>query len=271
MNSLIAAGVVLVLSAVFSCGCRRSHPTPNSPLPPARFLTRTVIVRGQPHRYTVYLPPGYGPQAHWPVILSLHGSGECGTDGVLPSQGGLGTELRQRPERFPCVVVFPQTSQHLHYWTDDFDQILTALTQTVREFHGDPQRLYLTGYSLGGSGTWFLAAKHPGLFAALAPICGRIAVRPERARDPLIHRLVTARDPYAAVASRIGKTPVWVFHGAEDPIIPMSQSRRMVAALKAERGDVRLTVYPDIGHGAWPLAYDDPNLPRWLLARRLKE
>ena len=268
VNIKAAAGIVLYV-ALFS-GCRSSHfASAQANIAPGQFLTRSVNVAGRSHRYTIYLPRGYNRQALWPVILSLHGSGECGSDGVLPSEAGLGAELRLAPDRFPCIVVFPQTTQHLRYWTGDFDQALAALHQTVQEYHGDPTRLYLTGYSLGGAGTWFLAARHPGTFAALVPVCGRIAVLPDRARDPLIHQLVTARDPYAAVAARISHTPVWVFHGEADPIIPVMESRRIVAAVKSQGGAARLTTYPGVGHGAWVPAYAEPDLPRWLLAQHL--
>jgi predicted peptidase len=271
MHRAAAATAVLVLSVVLFSGCRSSQAKHTGPAvsPPGQFLSRTITVAGKRHRYRVYLPPGYNHQTEWPVILSLHGTGECGTDGTRPSEAGLGEALRATPSLYPCIVVFPQTSAHLHYWTDDFDQALATLNASAHEFGGDPHRLYLTGYSLGGSGTWFLAARHPGVFAAIAPVCGRIAVQPDRARDPLIHSLVTARDPYAAVAARIGRTPVWVFHGQDDPIVPVQQSRHITAALKAHGGNIRLTEYPGVGHTAWVNAYADPDLPRWLLSQRL--
>jgi predicted peptidase len=266
-----AVAAALVLSVALFSGCRASlaKHTGSAGAPPGQFLSRTITVAGKRHRYTVYLPPGYSHKTLWPVILSLHGSGECGTDGTRPSEAGLGEALRAAPNFYPCIAVFPQTSQHLRYWTDDFDQALASLNQSVREFHGDPQREYLTGYSLGGSGTWFLAARYPGVFAALVPVCGRIAVLPDRARDPEIHQLVTTPDPYAAVAKRIGRTPVWVFHGQADPVVPIRESRRIATALKAHGGNVRLTEYPGVGHAAWVHAYADPNLPRWLLSQRL--
>lgn len=270
MRPLTAAGAVLLLSAVLSSGCRLPAGGHRAATTTAgQFLTRTLVVQGRSHRYTVYLPPGYTATKTWPVILSLHGSSECEADGVTPSQAGLGAELRIAPDRYPCIVIFPQTLYPYRYWTSDFGQAIAALNQTVREYHGDTHRLYLTGYSLGGSGTWFLAAEHPGKFAALVPICGRIAVKPDRARNLLIHRLVTEADPYAAVAERIGHTPVRVFHGQADPIVPVAQSRHVVAALQALGGDVQLMEYPGVGHDAWDAAYADPTLPRWLFAQRL--
>lgn len=273
MNFKAAAGIVFVLNVALSSGCRSSHFSTvqtNSPRSASgHFVARTLQIAGRNLRYTIYLPPGYNRATLWPVILSLHGAGECGSDGILPSQAGLGAELRSAPARFPCIVIFPQTAYPIRYWTSDFDSVLAMLDQTVIDYHGDSQRLYLTGYSLGGAGAWFLAAIHPGKFAALVPICGRIAISPDRAHDTLIHHLVTERDPYSAVAARIGHTPVWVFHGIDDPIVPVIQSQRIVSALKARGGNVRLTVYPSVGHDAWETAYADPDLPRWLLACHL--
>lgn len=147
--------------------------------------------------------------------------------------------------------------------------VLTELAQAVRQFRGDRQRLYLTGYSLGGAGTWFLAARNPGTFAAIAPICGRVAIKPDRAHDSTVHHWVTSRDPYELVAGRIGRLPAWIFHGATDPIVPVSESRTMAAKLRARGGEVRYTELAGVGHGVWVPAYADPALPGWLLSHSL--
>jgi predicted peptidase len=174
------------------------------------------------------------------------------------------------PTRYPCLIVFPQTDSQTDYWSRDQAQVLAALAQTVRYYHGDTQRLYLTGYSLGGAGAWYLAATHPGLFAALVPISPRVAVRPDRVRhNPAMVQLATSHDPYAAVAACVSVMPIWVFHGQDDPIVPVSESRRMSAALAARHAPVRLTIYPGVGHDAWDLAYADPALPRWLFSQHL--
>ena len=274
MQAKTQALVAILAAATLSCsGChgwpRAIRGTVPASVSPARFLPRGITLRRAARRFTVYLPPGYTSSSLWPVILSLHGSGDCGADGVKPSEAGIGEALRRLPERFPCIVVFPQTTHALRYWTDDQDMALAELARAVQEFHGDRQRLYLTGYSLGGSGTWFLAARNPGKFAAVVPICVRIAIEPSRARDQEVYKWVTSRDPFAATASRIARLPVWVFHGADDPIVPVSESRRIVSALRSRGGDVRFTELAQTGHGAWVRAYADPNLPRWLLSHRL--
>jgi len=232
------------------------------------FHSRSVILNQQEYRYQVYIPPGYTSQQAWPIVLFLHGSGVCGTDGAAPAEGALGAALTEHPDRYPCLVVFPQ-SRDIDYWTGKMETMaLAILDRTIREFHGDPHRTYLTGNSMGGAGTWFLAALHQGRFAAVAPICGRIAIQPQRAHSTALRRWVESRDPYARIAERIGRTPVWIFHGNADPIVPVGESRNMAAALKALGGNVRYTEYPLVGHDAWDRAYGDPAFPRWLLAQR---
>ncbi len=239
-------------------------------VPSARLVSREVTIGRQVYCYQVYLPPGYTKAHSWPVILSLHGAGECGTDNRRPAQVALGAAAREYPTRYPCLIVFPQTQSQIAYWSCDQAQVLAALTQTVRDYHGDARRLYLTGYSLGGAGAWYLAATHPGIFAALVPISPRVAVRPDRVRhNPVMLRLATSHDPYAAVAAQVDTTPIWIFHGQDDPIVPVSESRRMSAALSGQHAQARLTIYAHLGHDAWDRAYADSALPRWLLSQRL--
>lgn len=147
---------------------------------------------------------------------------------------------------------------------------LAVLHKAMAEFHGDPRRVTLTGISMGGYGTWILGKRHPGTFAALAPICG--GVRPPRFFPvPKEARLPEGVDPYLDTARRIGRTPVWAFHGKKDFFVPVEESRRMTRALQSLGGDVRYTEYPDVGHNAGDPAYADPELYRWLLSRRLPE
>ncbi len=123
---------------------------------------------------------------------------------------------------------------------------------------------------MGGAGVWFLA-RHRSRWAAVVPVCGEIV---RQADDPFpiepppdIAQLLHAADPYAAFATAIGSTPVWIFHGADDTVIPVDQSRRMSIALRAH-GNVRYTQYEGVGHDAWDRAYGEPELPKWLLAQR---
>src|SRR5919204_179406 len=140
------------------------------------FLDRTVTVNGVRYRYQVYVPVDYTPQQTHPVLLFLHGAGERGDDGLLQTQVGLGAAIRQARARFPFLVVFPQARRETWWVGDMAAQALQALEQTITEFHGDPQRLYLSGVSMGGYGTWYVAARAGGRFAAIVPVCGWVTL-----------------------------------------------------------------------------------------------
>jgi predicted peptidase len=239
------------------------------------FLNRTVTVGAATYRYQVYVPANYDPAEKWPIVVYLHGNNANGNDGLNQTEGGLGSAIRRHPERCPFIVVFPQCARDAFWVGPMVEQALQALNQTVSEFNGDPQRLYLTGISMGGYGTWYTAIKHPGKFAAIVPICGGI-MPPMKLPVPLsvlvgpdLASLVESPDPHAAIAKVVGKTPTWIFHGAADTNVPVTDSRRMAAALKANGGNVRYTEYEDLGHEACEKPYADPELYSWLLTQRL--
>ena len=221
------------------------------------------------HAYKVYVPPGFDAKRSWPVILWLHGAGESGTDGVQQTEVGLGRVLRSNPERFPAVVVFPQAPRG-QVWMGDQARVATsALDQTMAEFHGDPDRVYLAGLSLGAYGAWVLAFENPGRYAAIVSVAGGI-VPPawRRSRLAQIPPTLQADDPYAATAARVKNIPAWLFHGAEDPTVPVTESRQIVAALKQAGASPRYDEYEGVGHNAWDRAFADPELAKWLLAQR---
>jgi predicted peptidase len=234
------------------------------------FLNRSVTVAGLKYRYQVYVPAGWTSQKKWPVILSLHGAGERGSDGLFSTENGLGRAIRRNAKAFPFIAVFPQCPEDA-MWVDKPMQELAmaALESAVNEFNGDRQQLYLTGLSMGGYGTWEMAMRYPRFFAAIAPVCG--ALRPPVGMYPELHsRLANLRgnDPYTEAAKKIGLVPVWIFHGARDPVIPVQESRRMAAALKAVGAPVRYSEYPDANHNSWDRAYAEPELVKWLLEQR---
>ncbi|HYL15517.1 MAG TPA: PHB depolymerase family esterase [Terriglobales bacterium] len=233
------------------------------------FLNRTVAASGSSYHYQVYVPANWDKHKKWPVLLFLHGAGERGEDGLLQADVGIGHAIRTRAAEFQFIVVMPQCWPN-KLWTDpDMQaQALTALEQSIKEFHGDRDRVYLSGLSMGGYGTWDLAAKYPGKFAALAVICGGIRgpqhfpeLHVSLVDDPKI------TDPYAETGRRIGKTPVWIFHGDADPAVPVEESRKMVEALRAVNTNVRYTEYPGVGHNSWDKAYAEPEFVPWLLAQ----
>jgi len=233
------------------------------------FLNRSVVVNGTSYRYQVYVPATWTSDRRWPVILFLHGAGERGDDGLAQTEIGIGRAIRLHSDRFPAIVVMPQCPKD-NWWEDAAmeAQALAALNQACKEFRGDADRIYLTGLSMGGYGSWSLAAKYPGKWAAAVVICGGVVVpkvpgAPEKPITPGV-------DPYADAAKKIGSTlPVWVFHGAADPAVPVEESRNMVAALKAIGSDVKYTEYEGVQHNSWDKAYSEPELPIWLFAQRL--
>jgi predicted peptidase len=254
--------LVLVVALLAAACARRSA-----------FLERSVAVNQREYRYRVWLPAHYTKIHHWPVVLYLHGSGERGDDDARQLTTGLPAALERFGQRYKCVVVIPQCESGRE-WYGDMEQLaLAALEQTILEFHGDRRRVYLTGISMGGSGAWYLG-RHRRRFAAIVPIAGPVVRTPD---DPFptdvppdIARIAYAADPYATLASEIGTTPVWAFHGAADDAVPVSETRRMVAALQRGGGNVRYTEFASGGHNVWDAAYADPTVVHWLFQQRLR-
>lgn len=236
---------------------------------PTGFLDRTLIVGERTAPYVVYVPRNYDPSRAWPVILFLHGAGERGNDGLRATAIGLGNALRFGPERVPAIVVFPQVPLEQRWLGEPADVAMRALDRTLAEFHTDPKRVYLTGLSMGGYGTWHLGLAHRDRFAALAVVCGGITTYEQTSvrRSPLT---MNAGDPFAFVANALKAKPIWIFHGADDPIIPASESRRMYDALRhANATDVHYTEFPNVGHNAWDPAYGTEELWTWLFRKSL--
>ena len=231
------------------------------------FLNRSITLNGTLYRYDVYLPMNYDAHQSWPMILFLHGSGERGSDGLDETQVGLPNAIRAHPDRWPFVVVMPQVPYNHHHWTDAdmMTMALAAFDAEVHEFHGNPDQLYLTGLSLGGYGTWEIAKDYPGRFAAIVPVSAGIFWSYAPSRWKLQNELP------AAYTRAIGKTPIWMFHGALDPVVTLKQAEIMYQAFSASGGNVRLWVFEGWHHNAWDKAYGDPRLPAWLLSHRLSQ
>ena len=192
--------------------------------------------------YLLFLPRGYEKSNQpWPLMLYLHGGGESGTNLAQLKRNGPPKYVESHPE-FPLILVSPQT---MSGW--DLRTLTALLDGVVRRYRVDTRRIYLTGLSMGGGETWALAAAHPERFAAIVPVSGVV--------DPADARKLTAM-------------PIWVFHGAKDPIVSVEYSRKMVAAIKAAGGNVKYTEYPDAYHNIWKRTYDNPELYQWLLAQK---
>ena len=250
------------------------------------FLRRSVTLRERTIDYRVYIPMGYDPAKKYPVILYLHGRGGRGNDNERQIGGAhLGSVIQlfdmKYPERYRSfIAVFPQTQSA---WSGEAaEDAIKALDQTVREFNGDPQRIYLAGLSLGGYGTWYLAALYPKKFAAVVPLAGGVvppsvlrgaslkSVMPVEMPAEMV-ALKSAPDRYAAFAKAIGKTPVWIFHGAKDDTIDVNEARKMAAALKAAGGTVKYTEYPEEKHFIADRVFTDAEFWKWLLAQKLAQ
>ena len=231
------------------------------------FLDRVVTLEGQRSRYQVYVPADYSTATRWPVILFLHGAGERGRDGLLQTAVGLGPAIRRAPERYPAIVVFPQVPPDSQWVGVPAEMALAALRQTMTEFRVDSGRVYLTGLSMGGHGTWYLAYRHPELFAAVVPICGWVADPPRfRGSVPVVPP--DSGDPLPVLARRLARVPIWIFHGEMDSVVPVSGSREPAAALRAVSASVRYTEYLGIDHNSWDPTYGSEEFARWLFAQR---
>lgn len=232
-------------------------------------MNRTVVINGTAYPYTVYVPRDWTPSRAWPVILSLHGAGERGNDGVRQMQIGAASAIRSHPERVPAIVVFPQAPAETRWLGEPADAAMRALGEAIAEFRGDRDRVYVTGLSMGGYGTIHLALAHPDRFAALVVVCGGLFPHPSTTAVQTSPLVKDAPDAYAFVAQSLRNMPIWLFHGDSDPVIPVDESRRMVAALKAAGApNVRYTEYAGVGHNAWDRAYREAELWTWLFAQK---
>lgn len=200
--------------------------------------------------YAVMLPEGYrGDNQLWPAILYLHGLGEVGEDLTYLLRRGLIKEVHDGLE-IPFIVIAPQamwTNQYEDGWKKNEADVLKVLSDARSRYRIDPDRIYLTGNSMGGIGSFYLASKYPDLFAAVAPICGQ--GQPEWAKA-------------------YGELPFWIFHGEEDEIIPVEQSARMVEAIEDAGGEVKYTFYPGVSHDSWTPTYQNPELYSWFLSQK---
>ena len=215
-------------------------------------------------KYLLLTPETIEPGKTYPLVLFLHGAGERGDNVELLKKHFLGTIASpEYRKKYPCFVVAPQCRAGKKWsepsWeasgspamskepTDMLRMALQIVDETIAKQPIDSDRLYLTGISMGGYGSWDLAARQPNRWAAVAPICG-------------------GGDPVAA--KKLVGVPLWAFHGDADPAVPVERSRQMIAAIKAAGGDPQSTEYPGVAHDSWTQAYADPNgLLPWMFSQ----
>ena len=236
------------------------------------FAARCFIdAAGQKLPYRILLPEPIAPGMSYPLVVVLHGAGERGTDNLLPLGNGVAAMLTRSRGGFPCVAVVPQCPPGLRWVEVDWSaahhplpsipslplHAVLALVDALADPQGsltpaaglvDPARLYLMGLSMGGYGVWDAVSRQPQRFAAAVPICGG-----------------AAEDQAASLCA--AGLPIWAFHGARDPVVPVERSRRIVSALRGCRSPVRYTEYPEVGHDAWTWALQEPELLPWLFSQ----
>jgi predicted peptidase len=185
--------------------------------------------------YLLYLPPEYTAAERWPLVVYLHGSGQRGENLDEVRDAGLPERIEEgaRPK---FILVSPQCPTDARW---EPKSIVTLIEHVCKTLPVDRDRVYLTGFSMGGFGTWQTACYDPARFAAIVPVAGGGDV---------------------SQAKRLARLPIWTFHGAEDAVVPLSASQEMVEAVRKCGGHVQLTVYPETGHGISKRTYEDPRL-----------
>lgn len=218
-----------------------------------RMEPRTFTPAGSTNgtQFLLYLPKAFhaNPALRWPLMLYLHGAGER-SDNVFGVTWHGPPKLVRLGHDFPFIIAAPLCPPK-QWWNDR--KLLQLLEHLEKELPVDTNRVYLTGMSMGGSGTWSLGLTHAELFAAIAPICGNV--------NPAFLKNLPATQVEA-----IRSLPIWAFHGTKDTIVPIRASERMVAELKAIGStNVVLTKYPNADHDSWTVTYNNATLYHWLL------
>jgi len=228
---LLLALLILILS------CTSVADTPKG------FLAKSIKLPGGDVKYVVYVPRSYEPDKPMPAIVFLNGHGECGTDGWKQVYH-LGGAINLNADKWPFIVMFPQKQVADHQWEEEEPMVMAILNKTLSEYGIDKTRVYLTGLSQGGHGTWAIASMHPDLFAAIAAVCGYGTKE---------------------MAEKVAKLPTWVFHGDADTTVEPERSQEMVDWIKDAGGSPKFTVYPGVGHNSWDKAYREEDLGAWFL------
>ncbi|MGA2499617.1 MAG: PHB depolymerase family esterase [Tepidisphaeraceae bacterium] len=240
LNMIVATALLALVPSGFAWSQQKPDPGQH-----AQTFEKQITVK---LNYLLFLPEDYGkdPEKKWPLILFLHGAGERGDDVNKVKVHGPPKIVETRKD-FPFIMVSPQCPANS--WWNPFE--LNALLDSVMASNKvDPDRVYLTGLSMGGFGTWEMISRYPQRFAAIAPICG-------------------AGNP--AMVRRFKDVPAWVFHGDKDPTVPVSNSDDMVEAMKKAGCEVKYTRYEGVGHDSWTASYANQELYDWFLAHKRGE
>ncbi len=241
MKNKIYTALITVILILFGCSTTQQKVGGKQT---EQILQKEIITTVQVG-YLLYLPENYNTSSKWPLLLFLHGSGERGEDIEKVKVHGP-PKLIANGKSFPFIVVSPQCPEGQLWSITDLDALLNEISENYKV---DPDRIYVTGLSMGGFGTWELAIKYPNRFAAIAPVCGGGNFR---------------------LVNELKNLPIWVFHGAKDNVVPLKSSQEMVDALEKAGGNAKFTVYPEAGHDSWTETYDNPELYEWFLKQNRK-
>ncbi|MCE5251052.1 prolyl oligopeptidase family serine peptidase [bacterium] len=241
---LRALSVLLVFSLLFGSCAPSVSKIPGSCQQPCKFRGKaSASVSGT---YLLYIPAQYDSHRRWPVIIYLHGASLRGSSIDTIKQYGLPLILDSRCD-FPFIVISPQCRTG-KTWTDP-ETLIALLDEVSGRYSVDPDRVYVTGISMGGTGAWLLASRHPERFAAIAPLCAYSDT---------------------SWAPTLKDVPAWVFHGLNDTVCPISEAEEMVNAVITHGGEVIFSAYPLDGHNIVRKVYGNERLYEWFLEKRRK-
>jgi predicted peptidase len=202
-----------------------------------------------PFYYVEYLPKDYDPAKEYPLVLFLHGAGERVQDPHQAMFHGYMKYVREQGKEYPFIFIAPQCIGNA-YWGSYTESLSAFLDFILETYAVDRRRVYLTGLSMGGTGTWMFAMARPNTFAAIMPVCGS--------------------GIYWNVANLL-KTPIYMVHGDCDTCVPISNSVEMLTSINSRGGNAKLKICYGVGHDAWNYAYTDDSLLEWMLSQRLPE
>jgi predicted peptidase len=203
----------------------------------------------------------------YPLVIFLHGAGERGNDNERQLIWGAGAFIKEENlKKYPCYVIAPQCPEEKRWVDVDWDKmkhvmpeepsenmalVMELINKVIDQYPINERRIYITGLSMGGFGTWDLISRWPDKFAAAVPICG---------------------GGDEAQAAKLVNLPIWVFHGSDDTTVSPDRSRHMVKAVKdAGSTKIKFTEYPGVGHGSWKPAYADPELMKWMFSQKKRK
>lgn len=217
--------------------------------------------------YRLFIPTNYDKKQNYPLVLILHGGGERGHDNIRQVTNVVKIFIEKDFQAlYPSFILIPQCPKKEQWLNTTFKRppfnnysqekipesnsmkmIIEIINYLRSEFNIDESRLYVTGYSMGGSGTWDIISRYPNLFAAAVPVTG--------VSDPTKAKLIT-------------EVPIWAFHGDEDAITPIQVTKKMIEALRQNGNECKFTEYKKTGHNSWSKAYHEPELMKWLFSQR---